>query len=1536
MALGSRLTVHSMRASISVLASSSLLASVLLVASPPAAFAEVLELPPLCVEVIPEVVDEPSPTESAVEPSPTEASPSESAVEASPDESVEPTVEPSPELSPEPSASETESVEPTLRTAESLESKPESTDEPDPSPSSQESDSATDTPVIVCPDPVTDLALTPKDRAIDVSWAPVADDVTDIWVQVTPDGTVTRLGADAAGMTVTGLRNGVEYAISVTTSNENGTSESILGRVTPSIDGPAEVAGLVVAFSGGVDAREGSTHVPGEQAVTAAGLTVGENLGSGLHRVDLSEPVPASVAEEIARELASDASVVSAEPDYLLLPAAADSAWNLNGDFGIDLPAAIDPAVGAGSTVAIIDTGSTDHPDLRWGTGRDFVSNPDGLGGDRAGEAAPFDGDYVDEVRFGGLGWDDNAQDPGDWRTGRDSTWHGTAVAGIVAAAAPGSTIVPVRAMSWRGGLLSDIAAGITWASGASVGDIPGSSDPADVIVLSLAAQATCTPVLQQAISAATERGSLVVAAAGNGNADASGYLPASCGDVLTVGSSTIDGTRADYSNYGSAVDLSAPGGTVSAPVSVLSNSGARTPDSSSTSTSFGTSIAAAHVAGIAAAYRASAPEKTPADVAGELSKQVQPFAGGACDVEESVTCGSGIVLAQVAVTTTDIVVANYPIGDSPQKVRLTADETKAVVAAKDGDSVSVVTTADGTTVTYAVNPDPVFVAIKDSSTAYISHSGSSVVTVIDLADTTSSAVSTVNFGTCATPGDIAYHSNKVYLACSTETRVWDGTTFTSIAAPADRFSVTSNYVYTSKNSYWILYRITPSDGTVTDLGNFALTDRTGFAVNPDESMLFKVNGDNYLTQFRLSDATSLKHQQATEVRRATNLDFVGSSTLHVFNDEGRLTTLSYTSSTWTWLRNSAFCVDITTNFCDYRAGGMDVTADGSFAWIAMTASINGGPDGGYLRKVALAQTTSAAPSGLTATNTNGGASIAFTPGNPGSGAVTNYEYRVYSGGSWGAWTAFSPAVTASPAVITGLTNGTSYLAQLRAITDIGTGDSSNSVSFVAGQPAAPTSLSAAVTTTAATITFTPGADGGSPITNYEYAFYSGGAWGAWTALSPAGTTSPVTITGLTPNTWYTIGLRAVTSIASGVTSAARSFRTSALTAPSAPTTVAATPSTTSAVVSFTAGSDGGSSLLRFEYSLDSGTTWMSAGTTTSPITVTGLASGTAYSLLVRGVNGVGNGTASSAVTFTTTAVSSGSSSSPAAPVVTIPEAVLVAPIPPTAPVTVPSVGSAVVTVNGRDIPVNTRKTTTGTWRVSAPDFSLEFTPVADAVAEQAQFICPAGSWVQIDGDGFAPGATVSAYLFSTRLRSGSDDAAVLGRGTVQSDGSVQVRADVPRGTDLGRFTLQVSGLGPDGAVRVVNMGMEVVAGAPVIVKERTAAAAFFSGGSARFSSPGKARLRSLVASLPLDRGEVRINVSAVATSREDFDANLTLATQRARKIQALLDRRGVDGAVTVTLTTGTTVPEEGVFARSSKGKLLTTVTVGYEVKRPS
>lgn len=178
--------------------------------------------------------------------------------------------------------------------------------------------------------------------------------------------------------------------------------------------------------------------------------------------------------------------------------------------------------------------------------------------------------------------------------------------------------------------------------------------------------------------------------------------------------------------------------------------------------------------------------------------------------------------------------------------------------------------------------------------------------------------------------------------------------------------------------------------------------------------------------------------------------------------------------------------------------------------------------------------------------------------------------------------------------------------------------------------PAAPTGLSATIGNTQLSIAFTPGSDNGNPITNYKYSLDGVN----YTALSPADTTSPVTITGLTNGTAYTVYLKAVNAVGDSPASASTSGTPA--TTPAAPTGLSATAGDTQLSVAFTPGSDGGNAITNYKYSLDGvNYTALSPADATSPVVITGLTNGVTYTVYLKAVNDVGDSPASASTSGT-------------------------------------------------------------------------------------------------------------------------------------------------------------------------------------------------------------------------------------------------------------------------------------------------------------
>jgi serine protease len=479
-------------------------------------------------------------------------------------------------------------------------------------------------------------------------------------------------------------------AVSATLLGAAATSSVALTRPTApapaavSATPAAPVENLIVGYKS--SASEARSNNAASNDVAAKGHKAGESveferrLGTGAALVDLGGTLAPADAADVIAQFRADPDVAYVEPDARAYAMADPNdteyakQWDLfEATAGMNVPGAWTTTSGTGVTVAVIDTGYVAHSDLASNivSGYDFITS----------STAARDGN----------GRDNNPADQGDWSaagecgtgsTASNSSWHGTHVAGTIAAAtgnakgvagiAYGAKIQPVRVLGKCGGTTSDIVDAITWASGGSVPGVPANPTPAKVINMSLGGSGACGSTYQNAINAAVGRGTTVVVAAGNSNSNASGFSPASCNNVINVAASSRSGDRAFYSNYGAIIDITAPGGetrratdtpgTVTTPENgILStlNTGATTPSAESYKPYQGTSMAAPHVAGLAALLKAAKTTLTPAEIESAIKANARPLAG-------TCTGGCGAGLADAA-KTVQAVTGSTPTGPTFQ-----------------------------------------------------------------------------------------------------------------------------------------------------------------------------------------------------------------------------------------------------------------------------------------------------------------------------------------------------------------------------------------------------------------------------------------------------------------------------------------------------------------------------------------------------------------------------------------------------------------------------------------------------------------------------------------------------------------------------------------------------------------------------------------------------------------------------------------------------------------------------------------------------
>src|SRR5690606_13751210 len=193
-----------------------------------------------------------------------------------------------------------------------------------------------------------------------------------------------------------------------------------------------------------------------------------------------------------------------------------------------------------------------------------------------------------------------------DGRGTNDCNGHGTHVAGTVGGTtygvAKGATLVPVRVLGCTGsGSTSGIIAGMDW--------VANNAPRPSVVNMSLGGGASTT--LDQAVDRLVARGIPVVVAAGNENQNACNVSPARAAAAITVGSTTSSDARSSFSNWGSCVDLFAPGSSITS---------AWHTSNTATNSISGTSMASPHVAGAVALYLQGNPSASPSQVSSAVN----------------------------------------------------------------------------------------------------------------------------------------------------------------------------------------------------------------------------------------------------------------------------------------------------------------------------------------------------------------------------------------------------------------------------------------------------------------------------------------------------------------------------------------------------------------------------------------------------------------------------------------------------------------------------------------------------------------------------------------------------------------------------------------------------------------------------------------------------------------------------------------------------------------------------------------------------
>ncbi len=479
-----------------------------------------------------------------------------------------------------------------------------------------------------------------------------------------------------------------------------------LALSAPAAAAGSSVNGLIVKLRDrGSAAPPDETRV--ESLLQAEGLSAtSRHLGPRARQLDFGARLSAADAARLAQRLARSSEVewvvpnererrlnVPQDPLFAASPSTSGQWWLFpaggtnQSDIEMrrrgvaSLQSAWLSSIGNGTVVAVLDTGITAHPDLTGGVlqGRDFVSTVE----------------YAND----GDGWDADPSDPGDWVSEADrsasptlfgdcevsdSSWHGTVIAGLlaadtdngqgVAAVSWRGRVVPVRVAGKCGADVADIVAGMRWAAGARVFDshgraLPLNPNPARVVNISFGGSAACNAAYQDAIDELAGLGVVVVAAAGNEHGAVT--RPANCRGVVGVAALNRDGFKATYSNFGSAVTIATVGGDPRLlgnwgivlgddGMLTLGNAGTTRPGTGVYMREAGTSYAAPVVAGVVGLMLGMNSSLSVSQVIAGLQRSARPHVVstriGLCSdanpgrcICTTATCGAGILDADAA-----------------------------------------------------------------------------------------------------------------------------------------------------------------------------------------------------------------------------------------------------------------------------------------------------------------------------------------------------------------------------------------------------------------------------------------------------------------------------------------------------------------------------------------------------------------------------------------------------------------------------------------------------------------------------------------------------------------------------------------------------------------------------------------------------------------------------------------------------------------------------------------------------------------------
>jgi hypothetical protein len=852
--------------------------------------------------------------------------------------------------------------------------------------------------------------------------------------------------------------------------------------------------------------------------------------------------VPATSAESTADRLEAAPEVVAASPSVSYqLDAGNDPYWDTTDPQAASAVKDVwSRTRGEGQIVAVLDSAvETTHPDLAGA----FVPGTDVVGG------------------------------PG-------ANWHGTGVAGIVAARAengigsagmaPLAKVMPVRVCNDTGCPSTSIARGILWAA----------DHGADVINMSLSGVGY-SDVSAAAVQYALDKNISVLAATGNDGLNGNPVMyPAALSGVIGVSSTAPDGTPSNWAVNGWQTDLSTVGDST-----LLTMPGGAYGSGS------GTSFSTPAVSGAVALLRAAVPGITPEQVqtalqAGSDSSGTWPrsYGAGRLHVPSALAAAErpdGSVTVTPAVGQ---VTVSWPAVEGATSYTVRVDgSVRAEVA---GTTATVSGLTNGNQVAVDVEPSNGPRSRAVLATVGPVGPGTPTLTGASLRGTTTSAI--IDLQASLPSGAVATKYSIIRDGLSI------GSISMALTTTAKTFAVGIGAMPTQETRWQIrpvddLGRMLPASNTVT-----AGSGRPPAPGGVTGLTAVKDGSDLLLTWDDLGAAYSY---------RVTVDGVVVSSPVTA----GAVVAGPPANASRTY---SVSAVD----GWGQAGPSSSIEVDGPVTVFAPGAPTIGAPTAG-----------------------DASATVRWSaPVDDGGSPITGYTVATYRDGM-PVGTSSAPA-DATSLVVNGLTNGRPHTFTVTATNAIGTSAESTASAAVTPTavtpPSAPGIGTASAGDASATVRWTaPAGDGGSPITGYTVATYRDGLL-VKTNTAPAGATS-LTVTGLTngrPHTFTVTATNAVGTSAASASSAAV-VPVAAVTLPAAPRIGTPAPGIASAVVRWAAPlSNGGSPVTGYTVRAYRGTSVVAtvrAASTATGATVKGLANGTAYTFLVTATNAVGEGPAS-------------------------------------------------------------------------------------------------------------------------------------------------------------------------------------------------------------------------------------------------------------------------------------------------------------------